>query len=228
MPLKAPAYTPAYSWTGFYIGANAGGARDTRVDLQTTFGNVPAFFRHDIIGGSGWVAGGTVGANYQLGHYVVGVEGDWDAAHLSANSGSLLSGGAGCTTPLVDCRSNISSLGTLRGRLGLAFDRLLFYGTGGGAWGRVETDVIDTFGIGGLPAGTVLPMISNQTGWAAGGGVEWAAWGPMTVKAEFLHVDLGPVTTAQPGLNTTGRIKQEETANILRLGVNYKFDGLRF
>src|ERR1700726_2865797 len=76
MLVKAP---PAYSWTGFYIGANLG-AGTGNSDLGFTSGTA---FEHDTITSSGWVAGGTVGANYQMGHIVLGIEADWAAANIT-------------------------------------------------------------------------------------------------------------------------------------------------
>src|SRR5579859_6885124 len=72
---------PAYSWTGIYIGANAGAVTGNS-DLRFTSSATPAFFEHDAITTGGWVAGGTVGANYQLGRVVVGIEADFDAASI--------------------------------------------------------------------------------------------------------------------------------------------------
>jgi outer membrane immunogenic protein len=117
-PAQAPYFAPAYNWTGFYIGINAGGAWGTsRWDSATSF---------DVSGG---LVGGTLGYNWQSGPFVFGVEGDIDWADISGSTN------AAC--PL-GCRTENGWLGTARGRIGYAFDRFLPYVTGGLAFGDIK------------------------------------------------------------------------------------------
>jgi outer membrane immunogenic protein len=109
---------PVYSWTGFYLGLNGGGAIG-RSNWDTTGGfNI-----------SGGLVGGTVGYNYQIGNAVVGVEADGDWAGIRGTTASGCP--AGCTT-------SDSWLSTVRGRVGYAADRFLPYITGGAAFGNIN------------------------------------------------------------------------------------------
>ncbi len=172
MPAKAPAYyTPAYNWTGFYVGINGGGGfgrSDWSAPLATGSFNL-----------SGGLVGGTVGYNWQTGPVVFGIEGDIDWANIrgSATCGAGLS-----------CETKNNWLATARGRLGYAFDRFLPYITGGAAFGGIKNTVT------GLGTTT-----STRTGWTVGGGVEAAINGPWTAKIEYLYVDLGDSGTPVVG-----------------------------
>jgi outer membrane immunogenic protein len=117
--LQGPLYSPAFTWTGFYLGLNGGGGWGTsRWDRTGDF---------DLSGG---VIGGTAGFNWQTGQVVIGIEGDAD-----------WSGVSGTTTPLcpAGCATRNDWLGTVRGRLGYSFDRFLPYITGGVAAGDIRT-----------------------------------------------------------------------------------------
>jgi outer membrane immunogenic protein len=191
MPVKAPAYVPppVYNWTGFYLGINGGGAWG-----RSEFS---APFESGSFDTSGWLAGGTIGYNWQTGPVVFGLEGDIDYAHIN---GSAICGG-GVTT----CEIRNNWLGTARGRLGYAFDRIMPYVTGGGAFGGVKTN-IPGFG----------NTSDTKIGWTAGGGVEAAIAGPWTAKVEYLYVDLGHPDSI---LGSDAKFK----TNIVRAGLNYRF-----
>jgi outer membrane immunogenic protein len=118
---KAPAYLPVYTWTGFYLGVNGGGALGTSAwDSAGSF-NI-----------SGGLVGGTIGYNYEIGRAVIGVEGDIDWAGISGST-TTLACPAGCQT-------NDSWLSTVRGRVGYAADRFLPYVTGGAAFGNINAN----------------------------------------------------------------------------------------
>jgi len=138
---------------------------------------------------------------------VLGVEGDADWANLNGTSFNASCAGVGCTT-----RSNW--LATARGRAGWAWDRVLFYGTAGGAFSNVQA------------AAGALPFSSTtQAGWTAGVGVEYAFLPNWTAKLEYLFVDLSNASCgvascgAAGGLNTTVTFNE----NVVRGGVNFKF-----
>jgi outer membrane immunogenic protein len=116
---------PAYSWTGFYIGINGGGGFGNSNWLDPVLGNSGNFNT------SGFLIGGTVGANYQIGQFVLGIEGDGDWQNLDGTTTGGSCAGQGCET-----KSNW--LATVRGRAGYAWDRVLFYGTGGAAFANVQ------------------------------------------------------------------------------------------
>jgi outer membrane immunogenic protein len=197
-PPAPPAYAPVpfYNWTGFYIGINGGGAWGGRSRFDFP-GSPPAAL--DV---SGWLAGGTLGANYQLGHFVFGLEGDIDGADIRGSTACL----GGFT-----CRIRNDWLATARGRIGYAFDRLLPYVTGGAAFGGLNASIP---GIGSAS--------DTNAGWTVGGGIEFALTGNWTAKAEYLYVDLGnfdcAVCNAGPPPARAGF-----TTNVVRAGVNFRF-----
>src|SRR5579872_2576180 len=127
-PVPPPAYVPVaplFSWTGFYIGINGGGA----------FGTSSWSDPNDVPTGnfstSGALVGGTLGGNYQLGSFVLGVEGDGDWSNVRGTTFNTSCAVVGCTT-------KSDWLATVRGRAGWAWDRVLFYGTGGAAFANVQ------------------------------------------------------------------------------------------
>lgn len=115
---KAPAFAPPYSWTGFYLGINGGGAFGSSSWDSTG--------SRDISGG---LVGGTLGYNYQFGQAVVGVEGDIDWADINGTTSNACPGG---------CKTSDTWLSTVRGRLGYAADRFMPYVTGGAAFGDIR------------------------------------------------------------------------------------------
>jgi outer membrane immunogenic protein len=115
---KAPAYAPAYTWSGFYLGVNGGwGFGRSAWDSTDTFDT------------SGGVVGGTIGYNYQIGQAVVGLEGDIDWADINGTTTTF------CT---LGCKTSDTWLSTVRGRLGYAADRFMPYITGGAAFGNIN------------------------------------------------------------------------------------------
>src|SRR6202140_4809040 len=155
---KAPPVVaaPAYNWTGFYAGVNGGGGWGTANWDSAGACNV-----------SGGVIGGTAGLDWQLGHAVLGLEGDVDWSNLKGTTTSAFCP-AGCTT-------NNDWLATVRGRAGYAFDRFLPYVTGGLAVGDIKANT---------PGFT--DATQTNAGWTAGGGVEFALTKNWTAKAEYL------------------------------------------
>ena len=200
---------PPFSWTGVYLGLNGAysfGSSDwTRIVIGASSGN---------FGTSGFAFGGTVGANYQIGHFVIGVEGDGDWTDASGfgtfTAASFCAGG---------CLTNNSWVATARGRIGYAFDRILAYGTGGAAFGDVRANFSND------------PVSSaTEAGWTVGAGVEVALAANWTAKAEYLFVDLGnglcmaECAIQHPrALPTIPDIAVTFNESLVRAGVNYKF-----
>ncbi len=115
---KAPIVAPLYSWTGFYVGVNGGGAfGSSKWDSTNSF---------NIDGG---LIGGTAGYNYQVGQAVFGVEADIDWADISGNT---------TTACPLGCKTSDNWLATVRGRLGYAADRFMPFVTGGAAFGDIR------------------------------------------------------------------------------------------
>ena len=241
LPVKAPPrampLAPAYSWTGCYIGGNAGYAWGTsNVSYSQTGaylgvgGNAPAdiAFAHALgspsIDMNGFTGGGQIGCNYQVGSFVFGIEGDGEYVGLSGTANAA--GNLPVAGPAVASSTSVSShsLFTVRPRAGFAVDRAWFYATGGFAAGNVRySETFTHLATNSVEAGSVS---STKSGWAVGGGVEYALTNNWTVKGEYLYVNLGSV-----GFNTANNLFPTFTSansasfkeNIVRLGLNYKF-----
>ena len=151
---------------------------------------------------SGGLIGGTVGYNWQFGPAVVGVEGDVDWSGIKGTTTVLCPGG---------CETRNKWLATVRGRVGFAFDRFLPYFTGGLALGDINANLPL------LPGGSI-----SNAGWTVGAGLEVAVVSNVSLKAEYLYVDLGNFNCGLncgllPGSNVSF------TTNVFRGGANLRF-----
>lgn len=228
MALKAPTSpaSPLYDWSGFYIGGNIGYGIGRNRGTDTLLFPDGTVFASELItqAPAGALGGGQIGANWQTGHFVLGVEGDWQWADqkdficiqtCSANLGAL--------NTSVTIAQRIDWLSTLRGRLGYADGGLLFYLTGGGAWGGVRSTDIGFNGPLAFPAG----FSHSAAGWSLGGGVETALVGNWTAKLEYLYVDLGQTTDSfvASQFNNVEIVNTGVRDNIVRAGINYRWGG---
>jgi outer membrane immunogenic protein len=203
MPAKAPIYKAPpvlmYNWTGFYVGINGGGGWG---HTDWTYAGLGTTANHNTSGG---LIGATLGYNYQIQNWVLGIEGDWDWARIN--------GSATCPTATFTCESKLKSLGTIRGRVGAVWGNALLYATGGWAWANmtVQTNSAAT--------GTVGTS-TTPNGWTLGAGVEYAFLPNWSVKVEYLYVRLG---TNRYTVDTALPVDAKEQVSILRAGLNYKF-----
>ncbi len=221
MPVKAPRPAPVetFSWTGCFIGGNAGGLRAhkdwyARDDFFAPTAQVVGFYYggHDA---KSWVGGVQAGCDYQFGAVVVGIQGDYDWARASGSNDNLIS-----NPPVGGDRSNIRSIASVTGRLGVAFDRALFYVRGGGAWERdnYETYLIST--------GTVtFTADETRSGWTIGGGGEFAFTNFLSVFAEYNHYAFGTRAINFVGVQggTGPSIDIKERKSVVRVGINIRF-----
>jgi outer membrane immunogenic protein len=226
---------PVWSWTGFYAGLNAGYVFGNDDDVTTT-GQAPGNVTN-VNGGarpglvaldrSGFTGGGQVGYNWQINGVVFGFE--TDINYTDQEDGRIVTTTAlnGVDRLRNDFRSRLDYLGTVRGRLGLAYDRTLFYITGGLAYGDVENSV-NLYG----PAGQLQftgRTSGVETGYVVGGGIEHAFTPNWTLKGEYLYYDLGSQTVASNvvagsgGGGTGYNSRFENDGHMLRMGLNYKF-----
>lgn len=188
---KAPAYVaPSYgNWGGWYVGINAGygfGKSDWT-------GPVPA-----SLSPKGFLAGGTLGYNFQTGSWVWGLEGDFDYSAMKDDSA--------CAAGTCTLKNNW--LATARGRIGYGgWSSFMPYITGGAAFA-------------GLKASTTVGGESSSTriGWTLGAGVEYALWSSWSVKAEYLYASLGKFNCAACGGDDV-----KFNTSIVRAGLNYRF-----
>lgn len=176
-PPAAPSYyspAPAFTWSGPYVGLTGGYGWATTV--PSTAPN------------NGWIGGAFAGANFQAdSNLVVGIEGDFTATGKTGTGG-----GATVTNPWD---------ATLRGRIGFAMDRIMIYGTGGVAVGKVTA----TGGITGS---------ATRVGWTAGAGVEAALSQHVTGRLEYRHTNLGTAALSSPVIYKS---------NDVMAGIGYKF-----
>jgi outer membrane immunogenic protein len=198
-PPRGPAYVPFFSWSGFYVGMNAGYGFGNSSWTDTGTGASTGNFSV-----KGALVGGTIGYNMQLGSWVFGLEGDIDWSNITGSTTSVICLGT-CTT------SN-SWLGTARGRIGYAFDRFLPYFTGGAAFGNIKAS---------NSPGTTS-FTSAQVGWTAGGGLEYAFFANWSAKVEYLYVDLGKAGCDTVCIFASPADVTLKT-NVVRAGINYKF-----
>jgi outer membrane immunogenic protein len=252
---KAPAAAPHYNWSGFYLGGNVGyGWGKANTDIATGAADpfagidgadtIPPFAHSDSLKLNGLNYGGQIGYNWQFAPtWVLGIEADLQAARQKnsnrftdsfslsdhQDNSSFLDG-----TIVTDHEAKISWFGTVRGRLGYAFNDVLLYGTGGLAYGKVglsgtsvATLISSPFGAPSVTtvATTNFAGSAVNVGWTAGAGIEGALANNWTWKAEYLHMDLGSVSvtgTAPTGAAFTAT-SSKFTDDIVRVGFNYRF-----
>jgi outer membrane immunogenic protein len=179
-----PAVVPYYNWTGFYIGGNLGG--DWNQGSLTD--NGPAFKGINLSGThTGFLGGGQVGFNYQFGGgVVIGAEADFDWAPNSNNTTTGVIYPAASGLGSVSGTVNNQWLTTFAGRFGYAWDRLLVYGKGGGAWVGSSNSTIASSTLGSFN----LSSSSSNYGWVAGAGIEYAFWNNVSVRLEYDYIGL--------------------------------------
>jgi outer membrane immunogenic protein len=232
-----PPPVPVFSWSGCYVGLNGGygwGNNHSALapnvdpafwDPAFAAGAAPSFFSWQNSGG---VAGGQLGCNWQTGAFVVGVETDFDWANVRGSEAINTPGSALFVPGFFSSGTDLRWLGTTRGRIGWAVNNWLFYATGGVAYGSVNHNLAFAF-----PATLDFQTIaatSTNVGWTAGAGVEWAFTNNWTVRAEYLYVDLGNQafvsTPSGRAANLASNLVEafSNHYNIVRVGVNYKFD----
>jgi outer membrane immunogenic protein len=232
---------PAFTWTGFYFGAHGGYMwSDTDVKLHAVGGNfLPTDIRNGVfprtlsVDRDAALGGVQAGYNFQSGMFVFGIEADISWFGNQNRKEFTVIDPAAPPWPFAGLltsssyHSELESLGTVRGRAGVAFDRALVFVTGGLAGGEVE----NSFGIG-IPAIAYNKSWSGsdtEWGWALGGGVEYALTHNISLKGEYLYYDLGDRTIhatdgVTPGFGSEFiDYKFKNSGNLVRGGVNFRF-----
>ena len=220
-PVFVPPPIPVFSWTGFYVGGQVGYGfgKDTATEVAVN-GAAATYqtgFPNGIVGGAhvgynfstqslpvfGSALGGLTGAGG-----VIGVEGDVNGSDYR---GTAAFGGA---VPLFN-QDRMQISGSVRGRIGVAYDRALFYATGGAAFASFQ----DVYAIGGLP---VQSMSHTRVGYTVGGGIEYAITTVWSLRAEYRYTDYGRYVdlNAPAPFNTMHR----QTMQTVTVGFSYKFD----
>jgi outer membrane immunogenic protein len=242
LPQKAPTYAPPLttrSWTGFYIGGNVGyGWGSLTGDTARTVVEPPGFaspnsavFTFDrSLDPQGVLGGFQVGYNFQAMRIVYGLEADFswtgqrDSFDFSGRRNNFTTEDFSYQETLA---AKLQYLGTVRGRIGYAFDQWLPYITGGFAWGRMETDLnwtllqfaTGTSTLSHPPASFSGSQAKTLPGWTLGAGFEYAFAERWSAKVEYLFVDLGKEVYF-PGIQGGGSFGFQD--HIVRLGVNFR------
>jgi outer membrane immunogenic protein len=241
-----PVFTPVpvFTWTGAYFGINAGYITSTKDSVRSAgvqaINSGVASGAHPAVlplPQSGFTGGGQIGYNYQFtpgSGIVVGVEADAAYTDMSRTRGVVATNSSGTDSRGTVYRQSMDYLGTVRGRVGYAFDRTLVYATGGFAYAGMNYTGLYT-----NRAGTP-DFLGNRsrtdTGWTAGGGIEYALptdsllnffrSSAVTVKAEGLYYDLGQHTVPLVGVGrgVGAYVSRFQNEGVLgRVGINYKF-----
>jgi outer membrane immunogenic protein len=255
MPMHAKAAPPVaavYDWTGLYFGGHVGGAWQEQrfedpvgyVAMNGLF--APPAFTSGALGQNvsktSFLGGGQVGANYQIGRFVIGSEFDASWTHLrSTYTGAFVvspiafpgvTGGETFT-------SSSDWVATATTRLGVARDTFLLYGKAGAAWARTAYTVSAIASAPGFASATLAGTGSNtRVGWTVGTGAEWAFARNWTAKIEYDYIDFGTKTQTIATAGTTGDIAAggpfafaanlpisvHQNLSVVKAGINYKLD----
>lgn len=218
-----PVVAPVYDWTGLYVGGHAGYGwatdKNTAVTPNPTF---PAGFQFNDVNVGGGLGGVQGGFNYQIARWVLGIEGEFSWTNATGSSTTF--------SPLILGDRTIDSnkidwVATAAGRVGYTWNNWLGYVKGGGAWAQANggSNLFD-------PAGTNITGHPNKTGqlsgWLIGVGLEYGFWNNWSVKLEYDYLDFG--TRRDTSIDKTFGLVElrdhSDTAQMVKIGVNYRFD----
>ena len=229
LPVKAVPMMPpsvVYNWSGIYIGVHAGYGKGMKQWRGPSFD-------YDV---QGFLAGGQIGLNQQIGNWVIGIEADASWSNIRGRQ-DLFAGGAVIGQVLTASAStNIDRIVTVAGRLGFAQDRWLVYLKGGAAWAHESHTraTASTLQIIGGPALTVSDSIAgseNRFGPMVGFGAEYALWGNWSFKSEYNYLHFLDGTARLSGTSTfvgfvlpsRADITIPQAIHLAKFGVNYRF-----
>jgi outer membrane immunogenic protein len=225
MPYAAPA--PVFSWTGCYVGVHAGaGVMRDSVGATSMMGLGTNYT------GTGGLAGGQLGCNYQDGNWVFGAEGEGYWSGMKTSNVSTDSLGFGDT----DTAKNKYDF-SIAARAGIAFDRTLVYGKAGWVWGKFDflsTNTDSCCSFSGGPFASSSSASGTLNGLLLGVGIEHALTNNWTVKLEYNYLNygskavsftscsngIGPSTVCFPDGTVTVRADKQ----IFKIGANYLFN----
>jgi outer membrane immunogenic protein len=217
----------AFDWTGVYGGFDAGYGRGPSSGILTDATGNPLDAYDVPVRGN--FAGALVGGNYQFNQFVVGAEADFQWGNLTANSQADSSFTAPAGTfpggPFT-ISTTIKEFGSVRARLGYAFDRFLIFGTGGWAWGSPTTGYAllgePPFGVSGASTG-IFVNNADLSGWTVGAGLDYAFTNNVFGRIEYRYTDLGTTSFLNVPTNS-GESGNKVTISDIRVGIAYKFN----
>jgi len=222
MPVKAPppVAIPIFTWTGFYLGGNIGGAWTSNRVFEDRFG-----LEWSRSSNARFIGGGQIGYNWQFNNFVLGIEGDIDGIVNQNRTAAVV---FVPTVGNVGVTGNVYGkwVSTIAARFGFAADRALFYGKAGYGW------------VNGSGTATVTNLTTGQTllsggdgtrsGWLVGGGIEYAFAPNWTVKGEFDYLNTGNdrsffVPVGSPFLVGDTFHRGGRNVSMVKFGFNYLF-----
>ena len=214
-------FVPFTNWAGFYAGINGGGAWGDSNELIFVDGDPAIKGDAGRFRNGGGLGGGQIGYNWQgMWHplLIIGAETDIQGAGISdhfVRSASYY----GATT--FDGKQDVGFLGTVRGRIGYTSGNVLVYGTGGFAYGGVNT----RFQLTNASFTNNVSSNATRTGFAAGGGLEYKITPNWSIKAEYQFIDLGDQTLINTASDATpDSTKVDTSLHTVRAGINYFLD----
>lgn len=218
LPTKAPRMAPPipaipFTWSGCYIGIDGGYAwgRDHDHEVTTATGVTSAFTPLSSAKITGGKLGGYLGCNMSTGGpWILGLEADAEWANVK--------GSTTFNTPAPQdfYEARIRAEGSVRARVGYAFDRVLFYITGGAAFADVrEHDQVGA-------TGAFTNNSSTRAGWTAGAGFDYAFTTNWIGRVEYRYADFGTFRY-QPTVFPAFTENHKITENVVRVGLAYKF-----
>jgi outer membrane immunogenic protein len=192
---------PLFTWTGVYVGGQIGYGWANN-SISSTLGGFSSSSTGGVVGGA------HIGYNYQINQFVVGLEGDVDGTSIrkSASTSFPIFASASSSLPIE---------GSVRGRIGYAWDRALFYATGGAAF----ADIKNSANVLGITSSTS----TGRVGWTVGGGIEYALTNNWSVRGEYRYSDFGRTSALVPTTPPVG-FSNHLTEHAVRVGFSYKFD----
>jgi outer membrane immunogenic protein len=227
-PALPIAPVPAFDWTGFHLGVVGGYAIDGN-DARYSYNNIPSpaavplLPKKADLTSEGANVGGVVGYDRQMNGFVLGLEGDMSWMNLDDHDTSIVLH-VPSTVPHLTFKTDYQMdwLSTIRGRIGIPFDHVLVYGTGGLALADTSMGTSVVIRREGSLVGSTD---DTKVGWTAGGGAELAVADHLSLKAEALYFDLGDVSLSATNPLTIISVDAEKktTGVIARGGIAYKF-----
>jgi outer membrane immunogenic protein len=218
-----PVVVPTYNWTGFYLGGHVGyGWGESTAAPTGIVGLIVDPFRSS---NDGFIAGGTVGYNYQSGKLVFGLEGEWTWSNMDGSSSPLFLLGFPLPGTSVTGTYENNWHATAAFRVGAAFDTVLLYAKAGMAFANNDYNVNASV----LGFNYNSSISETEIGWMVGVGVEWAIGGNWTAKLEANYMDFGQKNHAFSGIPVFGPVILPINADIesyiatVKLGANYRF-----
>lgn len=231
---KVPPPPPSFSWTGCYVGGNAGYIKnDSRLTASPSGDYLTAFTPAGIAAGTyaygfddaDFTGGVQIGCNRQYGSWVIGLDSDFNWTGISQSASATHP--AGILDPYNETLTQkLAWFSTTRLKIGWAQDRWMIFAAGGLASGRVESTYQSTFSLnGGFLAGSEE---KTRYGWTIGGGVEYALSQNWFLRGEYLYLDLGDfnytsVQFGNPAPGFTWNTEVDTTAHVARLALTYRF-----